>query len=153
MKNLALSLALLLPLVAAAYEKPFDDQALEERFQTLITELRCLVCQNQNLADSSAGLALDLRREVREMMAGGNTDRQVTDFLVARYGDFVLYRPPFKATTALLWFGPFLLVLLGAVLLVRRARQRPAQQEAQLSAEEQQRLQSLLDEPRSKESG
>ncbi len=87
--------------------------AVEARMTALAEELRCLVCQNQSLADSHSELAGDLRREIREMISTGKTDAEIRDFMVARYGEFVLYRPPFEATTLLLWVGPFLL-LLGA---------------------------------------
>ncbi|HVF35062.1 MAG TPA: cytochrome c-type biogenesis protein [Candidatus Saccharimonadia bacterium] len=103
---------------------PFADRAEEERFQSLVQELRCLVCQNQNLADSDAGLAGDLRNEVFEMMRAGRSDGEIRTFMVERYGDFVLYRPPVKATTWLLWFGPGVVLLLAAGAIVRIARKR-----------------------------
>jgi cytochrome c-type biogenesis protein CcmH len=96
-----------------------DDPALEVRVQALAAELRCLVCQNQSLADSHAELALDLKRQVREQLRAGRSERQVLDYMTERYGDFVLYRPPVKPTTWLLWAGPALLVLAGASLLWR----------------------------------
>lgn len=109
---------------------PFENRAEELRFQHLVSELRCLVCQNQNLADSDAGLARDLRVEVFEQMQAGKSDAEIRDFMVQRYGDFVLYRPPMKPTTWLLWFGPAALLLAGGVVLVsvarRRARTLPA---------------------------
>ena len=92
------------------------DAAFETRLQALEKELRCLVCQNQTLADSSAGLAEDLRREVRSLARSGKTDAEIKAFLVARYGDFVLYKPPVKATTWVLWFGPFALLAGGAIV-------------------------------------
>jgi cytochrome c-type biogenesis protein CcmH len=102
------------------------DPALEARVMAVSSELRCLVCQNQTIADSQADLALDLRRQVRDMLKQGKSEREVIDFMTARYGDFVLFRPPVKASTALLWFGPALLLVGGlAVLFVvlrRRAR-------------------------------
>ena len=101
-----------------------EDASLEKRVNALAHELRCLVCQNQTLADSNAPLAVDLRNQIRDQLKGGASERDVLDFMVARYGDFVLYRPPFKATTLLLWAGPFLLLLLGAVILVRRLARR-----------------------------
>lgn len=102
------------------------DAALEARVQSIASELRCLVCQNQTVADSHSGLAEDLRRQVREMIAKGNSDQQIIDFMTARYGDFVLYRPPVKSTTALLWYGPALLLVGGvaALVLVLRRRSR-----------------------------
>src|SRR4029077_14867665 len=104
-----------------------EDPALEKRVHDLSSELRCLVCQNQTLADSSAPLAVDLRNQVREQLKGGKSERDVIDFLVARYGDFVLYRPPLKASTVLLWAGPFLLLAFGLFLLVLRIRRKAPQ--------------------------
>ena len=123
-----------------------DDATLEKRAVDLETELRCLVCQNQTIADSHAGLAVDLRREVREQLAQGKSEQEVLDFMVQRYGDFVLYRPPVRSTTWLLWFGPFLLLAAGAALLISRlsaARSRPA--DAPPSEETLQRARALLD--------
>jgi cytochrome c-type biogenesis protein CcmH len=117
---------LLMPGPAWAQEaKPLaEDPVAEARLKRLAVELRCLVCQNQTLADSNAPLAEDLRREVREMIAKDMSDEDIIDFLVARYGDFVLYRPPLKATTTLLWIGPFLLLLACATALVLALRRR-----------------------------
>ena len=117
---------------------------LDKRVAALAEELRCLVCQNQTLADSHAPLAVDLRNEIREQLAKGASEREVREFMVARYGDFVLYRPPFKASTALLWGGPFLLLLAGAILLYRMLRRRRAP-EPQLSADERARAARLLE--------
>ena len=102
------------------------DQALEARVMAVATELRCLVCQNQTIADSHADLAVDLRRQIREMLARGDSQPQVLDYMTARYGDFVLYRPPFKPSTLLLWLGPALLLVgaLGTLALVLRRRAR-----------------------------
>jgi len=105
----------------------FRDAAEEQRFRDLSAELRCLVCQNQSLDDSSAPLAQDLRNEVLLLMRDGNSDEQIRQYLVDRYGDFVLYRPRFTAATLLLWLGPVLL-LLGGVLLVFRSLRRMQQQ-------------------------
>jgi cytochrome c-type biogenesis protein CcmH len=104
------------------------DPALEARMMAISSELRCLVCQNQTIADSHAELAVDLRAQVREMLQAGKTDQQITEYMTARYGDFVLYRPPFKAATALLWIGPAAMVLigLGALFVVLRRRSRLA---------------------------
>jgi cytochrome c-type biogenesis protein CcmH len=101
-----------------------DTPAVEVRVQKLSEELRCLVCQNQSLADSSADLAIDLKNQVREQIKQGASDQQVIDFMTARYGDFVLYRPPLKATTLLLWFGPGLLLIGGLIALFMRLRRR-----------------------------
>jgi len=101
-----------------------DDPVVEARLKHLAVELRCLVCQNQTLADSNAPLAEDLRREVRDMIAKDMSDKEIIEFLTSRYGDFVLYRPPVKATTALLWVGPFVLLAIGATVLVITLRRR-----------------------------
>jgi len=99
---------------------PFaEDPALEARLKAMSHELRCLVCQNSTLADSSAPLAEDLRKEIRAQMRAGKTDKEVVNYLVARYGDFVRYRPPVNSSTALLWFGPFLLLTIGGFVLYR----------------------------------
>jgi cytochrome c-type biogenesis protein CcmH len=117
---------LVLVLFCAAAAAAADDPILEKRVTTLAHELRCLVCQNQSLAESNAPLAVDLRNQIREQLKAGKTERDVLDFMVARYGDFVLYKPPFKAATAALWLGPFVLLALGAWLLYRNvARRRP----------------------------
>ena len=104
------------------------DPALEARMMAVATELRCLVCQNQTIADSHAGLAVDLRQQIREQLAKGRSEREILDYMSARYGDFVLYRPPFRPGTALLWLGPFALMALALGLLWRvlRKRQRMA---------------------------
>lgn len=102
----------------------FKSAEHQQRYQGLIKELRCLVCQNQNLADSNADLAKDLRREVYQMVDRGETNESIIEFLASRYGDFVLYRPPFKASTALLWLGPFVLLIVGVVSLVLIVRRR-----------------------------
>lgn len=121
-------MARLLFVLALASSQLFaaDDAELDRRVRILAHELRCLVCQNQTLADSNAPLAIDLRNQIREQLGAGKSERDVIDFMVARYGDFVLYRPPFKASTAALWLGPFVLLALGAWLLLRRVRRRRA---------------------------
>lgn len=137
------------PLYAQQAQPMAEDPVLEQRLQRLARELRCLVCQNESLADSHAELAVDLRREIRDMMREGKSDREITDFLVQRYGDFVLYRPPVQGNTMLLWGGPFLLLGAGALVLVvyvRRRRTRVV--EAPLSEEERQKALALLqDDP------
>ncbi len=110
----------LAPVQASIEAYQFESAEMEADYNQLINELRCLVCQNQNLAGSDADLARDLRRETYDMLSQGKSQQQVVDFMVARYGDFVLYRPQFKSTTYLLWLGPFLLLLCVLVLLVRR---------------------------------
>jgi cytochrome c-type biogenesis protein CcmH len=122
----------------------FEDPATEARFQHITKELRCLVCQNQSLADSHAELAGDLRREVYEMLEAGESDPEIIDFLVKRYGDFVLYRPPLDLRTAFLWIGPIALLLLagGAGLIALRRRRGSAPPD--LPPEEQARILALL---------
>jgi cytochrome c-type biogenesis protein CcmH len=144
-----LVIILLIPSLAAAEEaRPLaDNPQIEARLKTLAVELRCLVCQNQTLADSNAPLAEDLRREVREMIAKDMSDREIIDFLVQRYGDFVLYRPPWKASTTLLWLGPFLLLIAGATALVLALRRRQKKlADVSLSEEEHNRVAQLLSE-------
>lgn len=132
MRRLALVLVLALGLPGLAQQAP-----QEARLRLLEEKLRCLVCQNQSLADSPAGLADDLRRTLREQVKSGRSDQEILDFMVARYGDFVLYEPPFKATTALLWVGPFVLLALALVTLAAMARRRRnATAEPDLGAEE-----------------
>jgi cytochrome c-type biogenesis protein CcmH len=106
-------------------ERAFDDPALQTRYETIIRELRCLVCQNETIADSNADLAADLRRQIREMIAAGKTDDEIREFMTQRYGDFVLYRPPFGANTYVLWAAPILLLAIGgfsAAVFIRRRR-------------------------------
>jgi cytochrome c-type biogenesis protein CcmH len=120
--------ALLLAMQALAIDtgRAFEDPEQQARYELLIKDLRCLVCQNQSIADSNATLASDLRREVREMMIAGQSDQQIRDFMTARYGDFVLYRPPVSPRTWLLWSAPVLLLLGGlgiaAMVVMRRMR-------------------------------
>jgi len=125
-----------------------DDPVAEKRLQELSTELRCLVCQNQTIADSNAELAQDLRREIRGMIQAGQSDKQIIDFMVTRYGDFVLYRPPVKGITLLLWGGPAALLLLGIFALLRYLRQRATRlaEELPLSTEDAQQAEKLLKE-------
>ena len=122
----------------------FNGNVNEDRYKHLIAELRCLVCQNQSLADSDAGLAHDLRREVWELMDQGQSDAQIVEFLVTRYGDFVLYNPPVKPSTYILWYGPFVLLAIGLLMLLRTLRRRSKQTESGFSAEEQERLKQIL---------
>lgn len=131
MKRLLIALLPLFLLGAAGHaaraaDTPFEfaDEATERRYQKLAAELRCLVCQNQSLADSHADLAQDLRDEVYRLLNEGRTDEEIVDFLVARYGDFVLYRPPVSGTTSLLWFGPVLLLAGAAFAWWRLGRAR-----------------------------
>ncbi|MDH5181392.1 MAG: cytochrome c-type biogenesis protein CcmH [Gammaproteobacteria bacterium] len=129
---------------AGIYAFEFDDPAKEARFKRLSEELRCLVCQNQTLADSGAGLALDLRKELHQMVLRNASDEEIKTFMVSRYGDFVLYNPPVKSSTYLLWFGPFVLVVIALVILImaiRRNRERPVKA---LSPDDLKRAQRLL---------
>ena len=121
---LLLAACLAWPALANEAAPAVADPALEARMLSITSELRCLVCQNQTIADSHAELADDLRRQVREMLVRGDTDQQIIDYMTARYGDFVLYRPPVKATTWLLWFGPGVLLVGGLAALVLVLRQR-----------------------------
>lgn len=122
-----------------------ENPQLEAQVQKIAQELRCLVCQNQTIADSNAGLAQDLRREVRQMLQQGKSEAQVREFMVTRYGDFILYRPPFKLTTLLLWLGPFVLLAVAAwTLRCTVAGRAEASEAVALSTEEQAKLQSLI---------
>ncbi len=118
-----------MPVAAAEAPTAAADPLLEAQVLKISAELRCLVCQNQTIADSHAELAIDLRNQVREMVKRGDSQAQIVDYMTARYGDFVLYRPPVKSTTALLWFGPVVLLVLGLTVLVlvlrRRSRMAP----------------------------
>ncbi|SCX57406.1 cytochrome c-type biogenesis protein [Nitrosospira sp. Nsp1] len=150
MKKLALLLALML-LVPYGWAKEAapvaEDPEIERRMIALSEDLRCLVCQNESLAGSRADFANDLRREIREQMHANKSDKEIVDFLVARYGDFVLYRPPVKPSTMFLWFGPFIFLLIGAVLLVVYLKRRRNQiEEPMLSEQQRQQAESLLKE-------
>lgn len=145
--SLALTLCLALPVHAVQPDEVLDDPVLEERARDLSAEIRCLVCQNESIDASNAQLARDLRILVRERLVAGDTDQQVLDFLVARYGDYVLLRPPVKGTTALLWFGPIVVLLLaGGIIAVRTraSRSRPSSAPIALSDEEKARVEALL---------
>lgn len=143
---LAMALVFVPDWAAAEVARPLaENPEIEVRVKHLAAELRCLVCQNQTLADSHAPLAEDLRREVRDMVAKGKTDAEIIEFLVGRYGDFVLYRPPWKATTVALWLGPSLLLAAGMLLLGRAIRRRARSAEAPfLSDEDRRRLAEVL---------
>ena len=140
-----LLLVLALPAYAKEAAPAAPDPALEQRVMRLTAELRCLVCQNQSLADSHADLAIDLKNQVRSQMQAGKSDAEIRDYMVARYGDFVLYRPPLKPTTALLWAGPFVLLAGGGLALgfyLRRRRERLA--ESELTPEQRVHAEALL---------
>ena len=130
------------PMQAAIEAYQFDSAEMEADYNRLIDELRCLVCQNQNLSGSDADLARDLRRQTYQMLQQGKSPQQVVDFMVARYGDFVLYRPQFKSNTYLLWLGPFLLLMLVLYLVVRRLRaaDKPVEVDASALAQAKQLL-------------
>ena len=138
----------LVPVVKAQVQEediPSDDPVIEQRLANLSKELRCLQCQNQTLADSPAGLATDLRREIRAQMKAGKSDQEIIAFLTQRYGDFILYRPRITFTTYLLWFGPFVLLLAGLYVLFRYIKQRrDFIPEKPLSADEHRRAEKLL---------
>lgn len=120
---------------------PFDDLEQVARFQALAEELRCPKCQNQNLADSNSPVAADMRDKMYELMQQGKTDEDIEQYMVARYGDFVLYTPPFRSDTLLLWLGPLVALVIGFVVLILVRRGRPVA--APLTPEEQARLQAL----------
>ncbi len=149
MKHLLILLFCLLPAFSYAGEAKdmAEDPVLEKRMIGLAEKLRCLVCQNESLASSRAELAQDLRREVREQMQKGMTDQQIIDYLVARYGDFVLYDPPMKKSTLFLWYGPFVLLGIGGAVLFFQLRKRKSQvADAELTGEDAQRAASMLNE-------
>jgi cytochrome c-type biogenesis protein CcmH len=153
MKTILILLFCLLPAFSYAGEAQdmAADPVLEKRMIGLAEKLRCLVCQNESLASSHAELAQDLRREVRDQMAQGKDDQEILDYLVARYGDFVLYEPPVKSYTLLLWFGPFALLLTGGgVLYYQLRKRRQTVQESVLTPEAQKRAESLLGEEENK---
>jgi cytochrome c-type biogenesis protein CcmH len=132
MRTIHATLAMLLlavPALAPAIdtERAFDDPVLQQRYENINRELRCLVCQNQTIADSNAGLASDLRREVRELIAAGKTDDEIREFMIERYGDFVLYRPRMTAQNLLLWAAPILLLVFGVIAALRVIRRRAAE--------------------------
>ena len=118
----------------------------EDRYYSLLNELRCLVCQNQTIAESDADLAKDLRFEVKKMLEEGATDAEIIDFMAGRYGDFVLYKPPVKPKTYLLWFGPFIFLALVLFILIVIVKKQKKTNHAKLSTEEQRKLNSILDD-------
>lgn len=127
--------------------KEFSSDQLRDRFQVLVTELRCPKCQNQNLADSNSPISADLRTEIFRMLEEGHTDQEIIDFLVVRYGEFVMYRPPVKKTTLILWLAPGLLLIVGIIIIVvMRRRHTPDDATARsvLASEELERLDKLL---------
>jgi len=136
-----------LALQAKVESREFANEQMEEDYNTLVAELRCLVCQNQNLADSNAELAQDMRAKVYSMLNQGKSKTEIADFMVARYGDFVLYRPPVKSSTFMLWFGPFIFLLIGAVIAISYVRrQQNSAQSVVVDSQTQKRAHSLLDD-------
>jgi len=148
MRRLAVVLFMLFPLLgqAAIEVAQFDDPEQEARYKQLIAELRCLVCQNQNLADSNAELAQDMRRKTYQMVREGASTDEVVDYMVKRYGDFVLYRPPLRSSTLFLWVGPFLILGGGVVFLLLFIRRRARQPAAGISESDLKRAKALLGE-------
>jgi cytochrome c-type biogenesis protein CcmH len=149
MKRAAVPLILLVwmafSVVAKDAQPASDDPVLEARVMNLAKELRCLVCQNETLADSRADLAVDLRNQIREQMKAGKSDKEIIAFVTERYGKFILFRPPMDPTTYLLWFGPFVLMLGGLLLLFRYVKQRrDLIVDQPLSADERRRADTLL---------
>jgi len=152
MSSLKIGIVLLCLLVFAplAFAKEAEymvaDPEMEKTVNEISAELRCLVCQNQTIADSNAPLAVDLKNQVRDMVESGQSQSDIIDYMVERYGDFVRYRPPMNASTMLLWVGPFLLLLTGVVVLMVNLRKRTAviKNDGDLSVEENERLQRLL---------
>lgn len=150
---LLLVLWLAAPIEAGAVAGRFEDPALQERYSELTQQLRCLVCQGQSIAESDSGFANDIKREIRQKMEQGATDEEIVEFLVQRYGDFILFRPPLKPATALLWIGPALLLLTGATVLGAVLRRRRKDSETPLTDEEIKRAESLLAAGGDKEDG
>jgi cytochrome c-type biogenesis protein CcmH/NrfF len=141
----ALWLALLCAVACAGEATPtIADPVVARREVELASQLRCLVCQNQSIAESNAGLAADLRNQLREQIAAGKTDAEIVEYMTSRYGDFVLYRPPFRITTALLWLGPALLLVIGVLVAIRLIRGRRRGAAADLSPQDHARAEQLL---------
>ncbi|SES62475.1 cytochrome c-type biogenesis protein [Thalassotalea agarivorans] len=124
----------------------FQDEVTKKRYQSLVKELRCPKCQNQNLADSNSEIAIDLRQQVYDMLQQGRSDQEIVQFMVERYGEFVLYRPKISPLTYVLWFGPIVLVIVGFIALILILRKKPEKKAKTLTAEQQQKLEDLLKE-------
>src|SRR5216684_5580137 len=148
MRRVSILIMVLISLAAPALAKeakPVEDPQIEQRMQALTQQLRCLVCQNETLADSHADLAEDLRKEIREQMKAGKSDQEIIGFLTQRYGNFVLYKPQVQPSTYLLWFGPFVLLLGGTLMLYRYVKhRREVIQDQPLTADERKRAEELL---------
>jgi cytochrome c-type biogenesis protein CcmH len=144
-----LSIILLLALSSITYAgveyREFANPEQQEAYENLTSELRCLVCQNQTIADSNAELAADLRRQVYEMLQQGKSKQDIAQFMTARYGDFVLYNPPFKLKTGLLWIGPVVFLLIGLIAVFLFTRRKKTAATVEISAEKQQKIRSLLE--------
>ena len=138
--------ALVMPAMAAVEVHQFDDPGQEARYKKLVAELRCTVCQNQNLADSNAELASDLRNKVYEMIRAGKTDAEIYGFMVERYGDYILYRPPVKTSTALLWLGPFIFMGAGVALLINFVRRRREESSESVEEDRLEKARRLLEQ-------
>lgn len=132
--------------IAGVEYREFANPEQQEAYESLTSELRCLVCQNQTIADSNADLASDLRRQVYEMLQQGKSREDIVRFMTERYGDFVLYNPPFKAITGLLWLGPVLFLLTGLFIVFMVVRKKKNQTGTALSAEQHEKIRSLLEE-------
>jgi cytochrome c-type biogenesis protein CcmH len=132
--------------LSAVEYREFENPEQENSYNELIDELRCLVCQNQTIADSNAALAKDLRRQVHEMLQKGKTRQDIVDYMLSRYGDFVLYRPPLKPKTILLWVGPFIFLILGLILLFIYIRKKKSETPTELNEQQHQRIRQLLDQ-------
>lgn len=150
MKKLIIILSLLFllnPFIYAAVEvKQFQNSKHEQRYKNLINEFRCVVCQNQNIADSNAALAQDLRKQVFKMINAGKNDDEIMEFMVIRYGDFVLYRPQFNSMTFLLWVGPFIIFIIGLYILMSFIRQRKKMVTTELSNTDKEKVKQLLED-------
>ena len=151
LRPLSLLFLLLLTLAVHAEDTPleFKDPVMQDRYMTMIEKIRCLVCQNQSLADSHADLAGDLRKDIFNMMGKGESNEQIIDFLVQRYGDFVLYDPPLKGTTVLLWFLPFIFLVVAVISVIYFVRKRSADVGSDLSQDEKDELERVLDKNKS----
>lgn len=141
---LVLLLSFAAPVPAVVEYHPFDDPVKEEVYQSLISELRCLVCQNQTIADSNADLAKDLRQQVYDMLQQGKSREDVVDFMTQRYGDFVMYRPAFNVKTGLLWLGPIAFLLIGIITVVTLAKNKKAAEKPVLNQQQRRELDRLL---------
>ena len=130
---------------AAIESKQFENSETEARYKKMIAELRCLVCQNQNLSDSDADLAKDLRNQVEKMLKSGNSDEQIADYMVTRYGDFILYNPPLKTSTLVLWAGPLLMAIIGIIIVANIFRRRD-RQKSTISPQDLSRAKSLIND-------